>query len=85
MNKPLRITLSAAVLAALAGCGAKGPLILPEKAVPIETPAETVPETTPETPLESVPPVDSTKTDATPTEPQAGDATEPPVPPAKDD
>lgn len=76
MNKSMHIALSAVVLALLAGCGAKGPLILPEKAVPIEVPPETAPE--------SVPPVDGTKTDAVPTEPQAGDTTEPPIQPAKD-
>ena len=81
MNKSIRITLSAAVLAVLAGCGAKGPLILPEKAIPIEAPAETVPET----PLEPVPPVDSTESDTVPTEPQAEDTVEAPVQPAKDD
>ena len=81
MNKSMRITLSAAVLAALTGCGAKGPLILPEKAVPIELPAETAPETVPE----SVLPVDSTEMDTVPTEPQTGDAVETPAPPAKDD
>jgi predicted small lipoprotein YifL len=81
MNKSMRIMLSAAVLALLAGCGAKGPLILPEKAIPIELPTETAPEATPE----SVPPADGTETDTTPTEPQAGDAVETPVPPAKDD
>jgi predicted small lipoprotein YifL len=85
MNKSMRITFSAAVLALLAGCGAKGPLILPEKAVPIEAPAETTPEATPEATPESVPPADGTKTDTTPTEPQVGDAVETPVPPAKDD
>ena len=77
MDKSLRLTLSAALLALLAGCGAKGPLILPEKAVPIEAPVETAPE--------SVPPVDGTETEAAPAEPQAGDTTETPVPPAKDD
>ena len=77
MNKSLRLTLSAAILALLAGCGAKGPLILPEKAVPIEAPTETAPE--------SVPPADGTQTDTTTTEPKAGDAIETPVPPAKDD
>jgi hypothetical protein len=46
---------------------------------------ETAPETVPETPLESVPPVDSTESDAVPTEPQAEDAVEVPVQPAKDD
>ncbi|WP_162314479.1 LPS translocon maturation chaperone LptM [Pseudoxanthomonas yeongjuensis] len=81
MNKSMRITLSGIVLALLAGCGAKGPLILPEKAVPIEVPTETTPEATPE----SVPSVDATETDTTPTEPQTGDAVETPVPPAKDD
>ena len=89
MNESMRIVLSGIVLALLAGCGAKGPLILPEKAVPIEPPAETVPEATPETPLETpleaVPSVDGTETDAAPTEPQAGDAVETPVPSAKDD
>jgi len=81
MNKSMRVTLSAAVLALLAGCGAKGPLILPEKAVPIEVPTETTPEATPG----SVTPAEGTETDAVPTEPQAGDATETPVQPAKDD
>lgn len=82
MNKSMRITLSGIVLALLAGCGAKGPLILPEKAIPIEVPAE---ETMPEAASESIPPADGAETDATPPEPQAGDATEIPVPPAKDD
>lgn len=89
MNKSMHIALSAVVLAVLAGCGAKGPLILPEKVVPIEAPVETVPETAPETPLETplepVPSVDSTESDVVPTEPQAEDAVEVPVPPAKDD
>ena len=81
MNKSMHIALSAVVLALLAGCGAKGPLILPEKAVPIELPAETAPEAAPE----SVPPVDGTETDAVPAEPQAGDTTETSIQPAKDD
>lgn len=89
MNKPMRITLSAAILAVLAGCGAKGPLILPEKVVPIEVPAETVPETVPEDAPEhspdSVPSVDSPEADALPEEPQAEEAVEIPVQPAKDD
>jgi predicted small lipoprotein YifL len=75
MNKSMRITLSAALLALLAGCGAKGPLILPEKAVPIEVPTETAPE--------SIPPVDSTQTDAVPTEPKAGDTSETPAHPGE--
>jgi hypothetical protein len=85
MNKSMRITLPAVFLAVLAGCGAKGPLILPEKAVPIEAPVETAPEATPETPLEPAPAADGTKTDAGPTQPEAGDAVVTPVPPAKDD
>jgi predicted small lipoprotein YifL len=85
MNKPMRITLSAAILAVLAGCGAKGPLILPEKVVPIEVPAETVPEDAPERSPDSVPSVDSPEADALPEEPQAEEAVEIPVQPAKDD
>lgn len=81
MNESMRIALSAVVLASLAGCGAKGPLILPQKAVPIELPEETVPEATPE----SVPSVKGTETDTVPAEPQAGEATETPIQPAKDD
>lgn len=85
MNKSLRIMLSAAVLAALAGCGAKGPLILPEKAIPIEAPAETAPETPSETPPESVPPVDSTESDTVPAGPGAADTVEAPEQLPQDD
>ena len=48
MNKSMRLLLSAAVLALLAGCGAKGPLILPEKAVPIEVPVDEPTDNTPQ-------------------------------------
>jgi predicted small lipoprotein YifL len=69
----------------LAGCGAKGPLILPQKVVPIEVPTETAPEAAAEAAPESVPPEDGAGTEATSNEPEAGDATETPVPPTKDD
>lgn len=85
MNKSLRIVLSIAVLAALSACGAKGPLILPETAVPIEVPTETAPETTPETAPESIPPVDDTKSDGVPADEQTEGVVETPLPPAKDD
>lgn len=78
MNKSLRIALFLSVCAALSGCGAKGPLILPEKAAPIEAPGETVPETpVPETPV----PADDTTT--TPADQQAEDAVDDPATPAE--
>lgn len=40
MNTFFRIALTALVLAGLSACGAKGPLVLPEKAEPVEVPAE---------------------------------------------
>jgi predicted small lipoprotein YifL len=40
MNTLLRIALTALVFTGLAACGAKGPLVLPEKAEPVEVPAE---------------------------------------------
>ena len=39
MNTFLRIALIALVFTSLAACGAKGPLVLPEKAEPVEVPA----------------------------------------------
>ena len=74
MNKSLRIALFLSLCAALSGCGAKGPLILPEKAAPIEAPAETVPET----PV----PTDNT---TTPADQQAEDAVDDPATPAEND
>ncbi|MDR6842715.1 LPS translocon maturation chaperone LptM [Pseudoxanthomonas sacheonensis] len=74
MNKSLRIALFLSLCAALSGCGAKGPLILPEKAAPIEVPAETVPET----PV----PTDNT---TTPADQQAEDAVDDPATPAEND
>lgn len=75
MNKSLRIAFFLSLCAALSGCGAKGPLILPEKAAPIETPAETVPET----------PVPTDDTTTTPADQQAEDAVDDPAPPAEND
>ena len=75
MNKLNRAALFLSVSVILAGCGAKGPLILPEKAAPIETPAETAPE--------ADAPADDAAT--TPAETQAEEAVEDPVQPAEDD
>ena len=81
MNKSMRIMLSAAVFVLLAGCGAKGPLILPEKVVPIEAPTEIAPETVPE----STTPTDSTEPATVPADAPAEGTVETPLPPAKDD
>jgi predicted small lipoprotein YifL len=75
MNKSLRTALFLSLCAALSGCGAKGPLILPEKAAPIEAPAETAPET----------PVPTDDTTTTPADQQAEDAVEDPATPAEND
>ena len=75
MNKLILIALSLSVSALLAGCGAKGPLILPEKAAPIEAPAETVPET----------PVPTDEATTTPADQKAEEAVDDPVPPAEND
>lgn len=73
MNKSLRTAFFLSLCAALTGCGAKGPLILPEKAAPIEAPAETAPET----------PAPDTTT--TPADQQAEDAVDDPATPAEND
>ncbi|HEY1140903.1 MAG TPA: lipoprotein [Lysobacter sp.] len=55
MNQTLRIALIATSLALLAGCGNKGPLVLPTPPAPIDpatvpdTPADAAPEETPAT------------------------------------
>ena len=46
MNTVLRLALSCAALLALSACGNKGPLVLPEKPAPVETPAPATPATT---------------------------------------
>jgi predicted small lipoprotein YifL len=75
MNNSLRIALIASLLFTLAACGAKGPLILPEKAAPIDAPADEPTDNTPQieapaTPVEQ-------KADE-----QAEDAVETPTTPA---
>ena len=40
MSTFFRLALIALVLAGLTACGAKGPLVLPEKAEPVEAPAD---------------------------------------------
>lgn len=75
MSTLFRIALTALILAGLSACGAKGPLVLPEKAEPVEVPAEDA-----EADVEA-----NTDAEATPeaTEEQAEDTVEtPPVIPA---
>jgi predicted small lipoprotein YifL len=74
MDKSLRIALAVSLLFALAGCGAKGPLILPEKAVPIEAPADS--------PTDNTPQIDQA---TTPADEQAEEAVEDPAPPSTPD
>ena len=71
MDRSLRIVLAGSFFIALAGCGAKGPLILPEKAVPIEAPADA--------PTDNTPQIDDAVT--TPADEQAEEAVEDPAPP----
>ena len=71
MDKSLRIALLLSLCAAVAGCGAKGPLILPEKAAPIEAPADD--------PTDNTPQIDAP---ATPADEQAEEAVETPTTPA---
>ena len=71
MNTFLRLALASSVFLVLAGCGAKGPLILPEKAAPIEAPADE--------PTDNTPQIDATA--PTPADEQAEDAVEDPAPP----
>jgi len=75
MTTFLRFTLASSVFVLLAGCGAKGPLILPEKAAPIGLPADE--------PTDNTPQIDAPA--PTPADEQADDAVEDPAPPAKDD
>ena len=75
MNKSPRVAFFLSLCATLSGCGAKGPLILPEKATPIEVPAESADDASA--------PTDDTTT--TPADQQAEDAVEDPAPPAEND
>lgn len=72
MNNHFRTAFFLSLCAALVGCGAKGPLILPEKAAPIEAPAETAPEA----------PASTDETTTTPAEQKAEEAVDDPVTPA---
>lgn len=64
---PIRIALAGAALLALVGCGNKGPLVMPQKPVPVETPAapanpdEATPPATTE-PADQAQPVDGQQT-----------------------
>ena len=85
MNQTLRIALIASTLALLAGCGNKGPLVLPTPPAPIdpatvpETAADAAPEETPAT----APAVEGTEVPTTET--PAETPVEPTTPPADDD
>lgn len=75
MNTYLRFAFVSSVLVVLAGCGAKGPLILPEKATPIEAPADA--------PTDNTPQIDARA--PTPAVGQAEHPVEDPAPPATGD
>ncbi|MBO9829340.1 lipoprotein [Xanthomonas sp. A2111] len=67
-SSPIRLVLSAAALLALAGCGNKGPLVMPQKPVPVEAaPATPAPDATPPAttdPAGQAQPVDGQRTPA---------------------
>jgi predicted small lipoprotein YifL len=46
MKTVSRLALSCAMLLALSACGNKGPLVLPERPAPVETPTPATPATT---------------------------------------
>ncbi|MBD9369981.1 lipoprotein [Xanthomonas sp. XNM01] len=62
MNTPsLRFLSAAALLAVLAACGNKGPLVLPQKPIPVEEPAlEPPPANTDPVPASTTDPVQDT-------------------------
>jgi predicted small lipoprotein YifL len=67
---PIRIALFGAALLALSGCGNKGPLVMPQKPVPVEAAPVTVPAAPPPAttdPASQAQPVDGTGTGTTPT------------------
>lgn len=81
MNQTLRIAFIAAALATLAGCGNKGPLVLPTDPPPID------PATVPEAPADAAPsetPAAEPTTDGTPP-PAETPADVPPATPTDDD
>ncbi|WP_045738847.1 lipoprotein [Xanthomonas sp. MUS 060] len=63
----IRIVLAAAVLLALAGCGNKGPLVMPQKPVPVEVTPAAAPEATP--PASADPAAPSTPADGQSSQP----------------
>jgi len=75
MNNSLRTALIASLFLALAGCGAKGPLLLPEKATPVEAPADEPTDNTPQIDVPATPAEDKAAE-------QAEDAVETPTTPA---
>ena len=74
MNTPLRIAFATAVLALLAGCGAKGPLFLPTKDAPVEVPA---------TPVEAPATAPAEQPATAPTTPETAPVTPPSTPDAR--
>ena len=73
-NRLLRIPLAAALLAALAGCGNKGPLVHPprpadELAVPATSALPTPASIAPATPTDATAPAPATSAPAAPVEP----------------
>lgn len=77
MNKSIRIVFPLALLALLAGCGAKGPLFLPEK-----PPA---PEQVEGEAAEPVAAPEQTDVEETPADKQAEDAVDDPIQPTGND
>lgn len=78
MSKIARFVSTAAAVALLSACGAKGPLFMPEKPAPDQQ--ETPEEMTPADPVETPPADDATLPAETPIETPV----ETPVPPATD-
>lgn len=60
MKTVSRLALSSAVLLALAACGNKGPLVLPERPTPVQPPASSTPPDNDGAPPVQVKPQDTT-------------------------
>jgi predicted small lipoprotein YifL len=82
MSKFARYALTAAAMALLSACGAKGPLFMPEK--PAAEQQETPQETPPTDPVDAPPADDATLPADTPAEPPVETPVETPVPPTTD-
>lgn len=81
MKTSLRIASAVAVLALLAGCGAKGPLFLPTKDAPVEVPAAPAEAPATETtPAETAP---AEQPASAPTTPETAPVTPPSTPDAR--